>query len=128
MNSFLDTVQPIQFANENFRKQLMGAGIESDPIPATRFDSQQLLNVAITFSQTVNYVQLRHLTQMLDVAEHVTSQEQIRAMSNSFLSDMLSPSVKKTSPLQPMNTCNMVTQTQPAVWTLLQLQQQQLFR
>ncbi|KAF9913998.1 hypothetical protein BX616_009166 [Lobosporangium transversale] len=125
MNVLLDTVQQLQLANEVFRKQLMDAGIEPDPMPAAKFHPQLLMvsedhdrtfleenelmnvrsletnqkiehlsnelnNVAIAISQTINYVQLRYLTQMLDVVEHVTSQKRARAMSNSFLSDMLS--------------------------------------
>ncbi|KAF9357317.1 hypothetical protein BGX26_003922 [Mortierella sp. AD094] len=163
MNSLLDTVQQLQLENEVFRKQLMDAGIEPDPMPAAQFHSQQLLvgesldrtfleenelikekslvtnqkishlssdlnNVAIAISQTINYVQLRYLTQMLDAAEHVTSQKRTRAMSNSFLPDMLSRGVKKAGPLQPKNTCTMATQTPPTVLTSLQLQQQQQFQ
>ncbi|KAF9111087.1 hypothetical protein BGX27_005408 [Mortierella sp. AM989] len=163
MNSLLDTVQQLQLTNEVFRKQLMDAGIEPDPLPAAEFHSQHLLvgenldrtfleedelikekslvtnqkishlsselnNVAIAISQTINYVQLRYLTQMLDAAEHVTSQKRTRAMSNSFLSDMLSRGVKKAGPLQPKNTCTMATQTPPIVLTTLQLQQQQQFQ
>ncbi|KAF9994654.1 hypothetical protein BGZ80_007751, partial [Entomortierella chlamydospora] len=100
-NSLLDTVQQLQLTNEVFRKQLM---------------------------DTINYVQLRYLTQVLDAAEHITSQKQTRAMSNSFLSDMLSRGVKKTGPLQPKNTCTMATQTPPAASTSLQLRQQQLLQ
>ncbi|KAF9128585.1 hypothetical protein BGW39_004940 [Mortierella sp. 14UC] len=60
--------------------------------------STEINNVAIAISQTINYIQLRYLTQMLDAAEHVSSQRRTRAMSNSFLSDMLSRGVKKTGP------------------------------
>ncbi|KAI8602298.1 hypothetical protein EDD21DRAFT_352899 [Dissophora ornata] len=162
MNSLLDTVQQLQIANETFRKQLMDAGIEPDPEPATQFHSHQLLvgenldrtfleqnevmkeqslitnqkishlsselnNVAIAISQTINYVQLRYLTQMLDAAEHVTSQKRSRVMSNSFLSDMLSRGVKKAGPLQPKNTITSATQTPPTLLSVLQLQQQQKF-
>jgi len=54
-------------------------------------------NAAIAIAQTINYVQLRYLTQMLDATEHVSTQKRTRAMSNTFLSDMLSRGVKKTS-------------------------------
>ncbi|KAF8980559.1 hypothetical protein BGZ46_004001 [Entomortierella lignicola] len=163
MNSLLDTVQQLQLSNEVFRKQLMDAGIEPDPMPAAQFYPQHLLvdesldrtfleqdevikerslitnkkidhlstelnNVAIAISQTINYVQLRYLTQMLDVAEHVTTQKRTRAMSNNFLSDMLSRGVKKPGPLQPKNTCSMATQTPPTILTSLQLEEQLKFQ
>lgn len=43
MNTLLDTVQELQLANEVFRKQLLNAGIEPDPMPATQFHSHHLL-------------------------------------------------------------------------------------
>ncbi|KAG0343966.1 hypothetical protein BG004_004863 [Podila humilis] len=86
--------------------------------------SSEINNAAIAISQTINYVQLRYLTQMLDAAEHVSSQSRTRAMSNSFLSDMLSRGVKKAEPLQAKNTTSISTQTPPSVLTALQLQQQ----
>ncbi|KAF9583992.1 hypothetical protein BGW38_007929 [Lunasporangiospora selenospora] len=90
--------------------------------------SSEINNSAIAISQTINYVQLRYLTQLLDAAEHVSSQKRTRAMSNSFLSDMLSRGVKKAGPLQAKNTISMATQTPPTIVTGLQqnLQPQQL--
>ncbi|KAG0038316.1 hypothetical protein BGZ82_000528 [Podila clonocystis] len=85
--------------------------------------SSEINNAAIAISQTINYVQLRYLTQMLDAAEHVSTQKRTRAMSNSFLSDMLSRGVKKAGPLQAKNTTSIATQTPPSVLTALQLQQ-----
>ncbi|KAG0357044.1 hypothetical protein BG005_004005 [Podila minutissima] len=85
--------------------------------------SSEINNVAIAISQTINYVQLRYLTQMLDAAEHVSTQKRTRAMSNSFLSDMLSRGVKKAGPLQAKNTTSIATQTPPSILTALQLQQ-----
>jgi hypothetical protein len=78
--------------------------------------------VTIAISQTVNYVQLRYLTQMLDAAEHVSSQRRTRAMSNSFLSDMLSRGVKKTGPTQAKNTNSISTQTPAILMSTLQQQ------
>ncbi|KAH7027049.1 hypothetical protein BKA57DRAFT_497638 [Linnemannia elongata] len=83
--------------------------------------STEINNVAIAISQTINYVQLRYLTQMLDAAEHVSSQKRTRAMSNSFLTDMLSRGVKKTGPAAK-NTNSISTQT-PAM-LMCSLQQQ----
>ncbi|KAF9957346.1 hypothetical protein BGZ72_001889 [Mortierella alpina] len=163
MNTLLDTVQELQLANEVFRRQLLKAGIEPDPMPATQFHSHHLLvgenldrtfleenellkqkslitnqkiadlsteitKASIAISQTVNYVQLRYLTQMLDAAEHVSTQKRSRIMSNSFLSDMLARGVKKPGPLQPKNTSSIATQTPQTVLTALQLQQQQQFQ
>ncbi|KAF9335432.1 hypothetical protein BG006_000070 [Podila minutissima] len=85
--------------------------------------SSEINNVAIAISQTINYIQLRYLTQMLDAAEHVPTQKRTRAMSNSFLSDMLSRGVKKAGPLQAKNTTSIATQTPPSILTALQLQQ-----
>ncbi|KAG0099828.1 hypothetical protein BGZ93_005759 [Podila epicladia] len=85
--------------------------------------SSEINNAAIAISQTINYVQLRYLTQMLDAAEHVSTQKRTRAMSNSFLSDMLSRGVKKAGPLQAKNTTSIATQTPPSILTALQLQQ-----
>ncbi|KAG0348554.1 hypothetical protein BGZ54_004590, partial [Gamsiella multidivaricata] len=148
MNSLLDTVKQLQVANEAFRKQLQGAGIEPDPTPAAHFHSEELLvgenmdrtyleenerlkeqslNAAIAISQTINYVQLRYLTQMLDAAEHVSSQKRTRAMSNSFLSDMLSRGVKKSSNSsvsQTKTTSAVATQTPPTTFPTQQLRQQ----
>ncbi|KAK3827739.1 MAG: hypothetical protein J3Q66DRAFT_408817 [Benniella sp.] len=90
--------------------------------------STEISNSAIGISQTINYVQLRYLTQMLDAAEHVTSQKRSRAMSNNFLSDMLSRGVKKVGPSSSKNTCTISTQTPPAMLTAIQLQQQQQFQ
>ncbi|KAI1321203.1 hypothetical protein EDD11_007769 [Mortierella claussenii] len=90
--------------------------------------STEMNNAAIAISQTINYVQLRYLTQMLDAAEHVTSQKRARAMSNTFLSDMLSRGVKKAGPLQPKNTCTIATQTPSAILTAMQMQQQHEFQ
>ncbi|KAF9217570.1 hypothetical protein BGZ59_002991 [Podila verticillata] len=73
--------------------------------------SSEINNAAIAISQTINYVQLRYLTQMLDAAEHVSTQKRTRVMSNSFLSDMLSRGVKKAGPLQAKNTTSIATQT-----------------
>ncbi|KAG0261725.1 hypothetical protein BG011_000752 [Mortierella polycephala] len=86
--------------------------------------STEISNSAIAISQTINYVQLRFLTQMLDAAEHVSSQKRTRVMSNSFLSDMLSRGVKKAGPLQPRNTSTTATQTPSSILTAQQLQQQ----
>ncbi|KAF9090734.1 hypothetical protein BGX23_005755 [Mortierella sp. AD031] len=86
--------------------------------------SSEIDNVAIAISQTVNYAQLRYLTQMLDAAEHVSSQRRTRAMSNSFLSDKLSRSVKKTGPAHAKNTNTIATQTSAMV--LSEMQQQGL--
>ncbi|KAG9067923.1 hypothetical protein KI688_011514 [Linnemannia hyalina] len=83
--------------------------------------STEINNVAIAISQTVNYVQLRYLTQMLDAAEHVSSQSRTRAMSNSFLSDMLSRGVKKTGPAAK-NTNSISTQTPAMLMSSLQQQ------
>ncbi|KAF9177586.1 hypothetical protein BGZ51_008555 [Haplosporangium sp. Z 767] len=85
--------------------------------------STEITNSAIAISQTINYVQLRFLTQMLDAAEHVPSQKRTRVMSNSFLSDMLSRGVKKAGPLQPRNTSTIATQTPSSTPTGQQLQQ-----
>ncbi|KAG9320604.1 hypothetical protein KVV02_004194 [Mortierella alpina] len=163
MNTLLDTVQELQLANEVFRRQLVDAGIEPDPMPSTQFHSHHILvgenldrtfleenellkqkslvtnrkiadlsteitKASIAISQTVNYVQLRYLTQLLDAAEHVSNQKRSRAMSNSFLSDMLARGVKKPGPLQPKNTSSTSTQTPQTVLTALQLQQQQQFQ
>ncbi|KAG0289327.1 hypothetical protein BGZ96_007104 [Linnemannia gamsii] len=84
--------------------------------------STEINNVAIAISQTINYVQLRYLTQMLDAAEHVSSQRRTRAMSNSFLSDMLSRGVKKTGPTQAKNTNSISTQTPAMLLSTLQQQ------
>ncbi|KAF9924111.1 hypothetical protein FBU30_005851 [Linnemannia zychae] len=73
--------------------------------------SSEINNVTIAISQTINYVQLRYLTQMLDAAEHVSSQRRTRAMSNSFLSDMLSRGVKKPGSALIKNTNTIATQT-----------------
>ncbi|KAF9105018.1 hypothetical protein BGX29_000830 [Mortierella sp. GBA35] len=86
--------------------------------------SSEIDNVAIAISQTVNYAQLRYLTQMLDAAEHVSSQRRTRAMSNSFLSDKLSRGVKKTGPAHAKNTNTIATQTSAMV--LSEMQQQGL--
>ncbi|KAF9550907.1 hypothetical protein EC957_011454 [Mortierella hygrophila] len=83
--------------------------------------STEINNVAIAISQTINYVQLRYLTQMLDAAEHVSSQRRTRAMSNSFLSDMLSRGVKKTGPAAK-NTNSISTQTPAMLMSSLQQQ------
>ncbi|KAK3837050.1 MAG: hypothetical protein JOS17DRAFT_732937 [Linnemannia elongata] len=83
--------------------------------------STEINNVAIAISQTINYVQLRYLTQMLDAAEHVSSQRRTRAMSNSFLSDMLSRGVKKTGPAAK-NTNSISTQTPAMLMSNLQHQ------
>ncbi|KAF9902945.1 hypothetical protein EC991_004366 [Linnemannia zychae] len=85
--------------------------------------STEINNVAIAISQTINYVQLRYLTQMLDAAEHVSSQRRTRAMSNSFLSDMLSRGVKKAGPTQAKNTNTISTQTPAMLMSALQQQQ-----
>ncbi|KAG0328576.1 hypothetical protein BGZ99_005055 [Dissophora globulifera] len=95
--------------------------------------STELNNSAIAISQTINYVQLRYLTQMLDAAEHVTSQKRTRVMSNSFLSDMLSRGVKKPGTTSTRSTNGAVmtsaaTQTPPTILTSFQLQQQQQFQ
>ncbi|KAG0245622.1 hypothetical protein BGX31_006981 [Mortierella sp. GBA43] len=90
--------------------------------------STEISNSAVAISQIINYVQLRYLTQMLDAAEHVTSQKRARAMSNSFISDMLSRGVKKASSLQPKNTCTTSTQTPAIMLTAVQLRQQQQFQ
>ncbi|KAG0341435.1 hypothetical protein BG000_009136 [Podila horticola] len=82
--------------------------------------SSEINNVAIAISQTINYVQLRYLTQMLDAAEHVSTQKRTRVMSNSFLSDMLSRGVKKAGPLQAKNTTSIATQTPPSDLTIQQ--------
>ncbi|KAG0047484.1 hypothetical protein BGZ83_007454 [Gryganskiella cystojenkinii] len=89
--------------------------------------STEISNAAIAISQTINYVQLRYLTQMLDAAEHVSSQKRSRAMSNSFLSDMLSRGVKKTgsSGGAVKSTNTIATQTHVSS-VLTALQQQQL--
>ncbi|KAK3847703.1 MAG: hypothetical protein J3R72DRAFT_509108 [Linnemannia gamsii] len=84
--------------------------------------STEINNVAIAISQTINYVQLRYLTQMLDAAEHVSSQRRTRAMSNSFLSDMLSRGVKKTVPGQAKNTNSISTQTPTMLMSAMQHQ------
>ncbi|KAF9156430.1 hypothetical protein BG015_005399 [Linnemannia schmuckeri] len=83
--------------------------------------STEINNAAIAISQTINYVQLRYLTQMLDAAEHVSSQRRTRAMSNSFLSDMLSRGVKKTGPASK-NTNSISTQTPAMLMSSLQQQ------
>ncbi|CAO3568437.1 unnamed protein product [Mortierella alpina] len=90
--------------------------------------STEITRASIAISQTINYVQLRYLTQMLDAAEHVSTQRRSRVMSNSFLSDMLARGVKKPGPLQPKNTSSTSTQTPQTVLTALQLQQQQQFQ
>ncbi|KAF8942108.1 hypothetical protein BGZ47_006807 [Haplosporangium gracile] len=83
--------------------------------------STEINNVAIAISQTINYVQLRYLTQMLDAAEHVSSQRRTRVMSNSFLSDMLSRGVKKTGSAAK-NTNSVSTQTPAMLMSSLQQQ------
>ncbi|GJJ79037.1 hypothetical protein EMPS_11396 [Entomortierella parvispora] len=91
--------------------------------------STEISNTAIAISQTINYVQLRYLTQMLDAAEHVSTQKRSRAMSNTFLSDMLSRGVKKTpgstsTTFQPAKlTSTIATQTQASASE----QQQEVF-
>ncbi|KAG0269889.1 hypothetical protein DFQ27_001733 [Actinomortierella ambigua] len=59
--------------------------------------STEITNSCVAISQAVNCMQLRFLTQALHAAEHVTTQTRSKAMSNSFLSDMLSRGVKKHS-------------------------------
>lgn len=64
---------------------------------------------------------------MLDAAEHVSTQKRTRAMSNTFLSDMLSRGVKKTpgsTTFPPAKLTNTIA-TQTQVSTLSGLQQQQ---
>ncbi|KAG0239730.1 hypothetical protein BGW41_007530 [Actinomortierella wolfii] len=51
--------------------------------------STEITNSCVAISQTINHMQLQFLKQTLHSVEHVAVQKRTRAMSNSFLSDML---------------------------------------
>ncbi|KAG0237333.1 hypothetical protein BGW42_001253 [Actinomortierella wolfii] len=57
--------------------------------------STEITNSCVAISQTINHMQLQFLKQTLHSVEHVAVQKRTRAMSNSFLSDMLGRGVKK---------------------------------